>query len=281
MKSRPVDNFGMPPRLIGESEMQLEDGNLDKGTFGRVVRALMKDKLRPSDPDSYVVVVKVSLLPDLAAQMAEYDALKQVEPHPNLCSLVGYMVHDGTLRFVLPFIGGGSLEVVVKRDPQFFLSSLSRIVQATLDILRGLEALDKKGLVHRDRTCDAVVFVCLCNRFVFYSTHRVLCFCSGAGSLFPVAARNVMITVDGVCVIIDFGMAKAMRKGKAGGQREAYYRQSNDVPQPVRWYVLVLVAASVCIIYGCVCSCSCRCNCCCCFWCCCCCCYCSGSRVVC
>ncbi len=61
--------------------------------------------------------------------------------------------------------------------------------------------------------------------------------------LFPnvsVAARNVMFTIDGVCVIIDFGMTKAMRKGKGGGPQDSYYRQSNDVPKPVRWFVLII-----------------------------------------
>jgi hypothetical protein len=115
-KSRPVDNFGLPPRKIDAKEIELEAGDLDKGSFGRVVRGLMKDKLRPQDPDGHLVVVKVSLKPNLDDQMAEYDALKQVDPHPNLCTLVGYMVHTETLRFVLPFIGGGSLEVLVRGD---------------------------------------------------------------------------------------------------------------------------------------------------------------------
>ena len=161
MKSRPVDNFGMPPRLIDDTEIELEDGRaIGGGNFGSVMRALIKDKLRPQDPDQYVVVVKVSHQPDLKAQLAEYDALKLVEPHPNLCGLVGHMIHADpgcpdvqTLRFVLPYLGGGSLE---QRGAAWFRADVARTVKATLDILRGLEALGKANLVHRDSTLDAM-----------------------------------------------------------------------------------------------------------------------------
>ena len=56
----------------------------------------------------------------------------------------------------------------------------------------------------------------------------------GIRLLCPVAARNIMFTSDDICVIIDYGMMKEMRKSKQGDER--YYRQSNDVSKPVRWY---------------------------------------------
>jgi hypothetical protein len=59
---------------------------------------------------------------------------------------------------------------------------------------------------------------------------RDVCFCSFC----PVAARNIMFTSDDICVIIDYGMMKEMRKINQGDER--YYRQSNEVPKPVRWY---------------------------------------------
>jgi len=150
----------MPPRPIDATEIELEDGrSIGDGNFGSVVRALMKDKLRPQDPDSYVVVVKMSHQPNLEAQLAEYDALKLVKPHPNLCGLVGRMIHTvvhadptiqtQTLRFVLPYLGGGSLE---QRGAAWFRADVARTVKATLEILRGLEALAKANLVHRDST---------------------------------------------------------------------------------------------------------------------------------
>ena len=43
-----------------------------------------------------------------------------------------------------------------------------------------------------------------------------------------------MFTSDDICVIIDYGMMKEMRKINQGDER--YYRQSNEVPKPVRWY---------------------------------------------
>ncbi len=150
--SRPVDNFGMKPRKIEWDEIELEDGDLASGHFGKVKRGLMRDKKRPGDP-GHVVVVKVSKKPNLAAQMEEYEAMRQVPLHPNLLALVGYMIHAETeLRLVFPYVSGGSLEKVLSTDSSWGRTDLWRMVKGALDLLRGLEALDKSMLVHRDRT---------------------------------------------------------------------------------------------------------------------------------
>ena len=49
----------------------------------------------------------------------------------------------------------------------------------------------------------------------------------------PVAARNVVLTADGVWVILDYGMAKEMHTGQSG---DTYYRQSGNSLIPIRWY---------------------------------------------
>ncbi len=152
--SRPLDNFGMKPRHIDDDEIELESGELASGFFGKVVRGLMHDKKRPHDLQRYVVVVKVSKKPNLAAQMEEYEALRQVPAHPNLLTLVGYMVHAETeLRLVFPYVSGGSLERAITLDPTWGRTDLRRIIKGTLELLCGLEALALVMFVHRDSTC--------------------------------------------------------------------------------------------------------------------------------
>jgi hypothetical protein len=50
-----------------------------------------------------------------------------------------------------------------------------------------------------------------------------------------VAARNVMFTLDGVLVIIDFGLARLMH---IGTDDQVYYKQFHEFDRPVRWYIL-------------------------------------------
>jgi serine/threonine protein kinase len=216
----------MKPRRIDDDEIELEMGDLASGFFGKVVRGLMQDKKRPHDLQHYLVVVKVSKKPNLAAQMEEYEALRQVPAHPNLLALVGYMVHAQTeLRLVFPFVSGGSLERVITLDPTWGCADLGRIIKGTLELLCGLEALALVMFVHRDSTCLAS------SMCVVYSFVDCVIFTSQSRS--PVAARNVVLTADGVWVLLDYGMAKEMYTGQSG---DTYYRQSGNSLIPIRWY---------------------------------------------
>lgn len=49
------------------------------------------------------------------------------------------------------------------------------------------------------------------------------------------AARNVLVTVDGVCKIADFGLARYVGVNNSAGSDELVYEQASRGPLPVRW----------------------------------------------
>ncbi len=152
--SRPVDNFGRPPRCIDDDEIECEDKPLADGNYGTVFLALFKDKERLKlEPDGRLVVLKVSKNPDTKEQMKERDAIVAVGLHPNLVGLSGYLVaKTGEIRLAVPYVGGGSLEDKYKADKTWGRSDLHRTARVTLNLLGGTEGLYRKLNSHNDST---------------------------------------------------------------------------------------------------------------------------------
>jgi serine/threonine protein kinase len=152
MPSRPVDNFGRPPRCIDDDEIECEDQPLADGTYGIVYRALFKDKERIKvEPQGRLVALKVSKNPNTKEQMKERDAIVAVGLDPNLVGLSGYLISaTGELRLVVPYVGGGSLESKYKADKTWGRTDLRRTTQVSLHLLGGAGALYRRRNSHND-----------------------------------------------------------------------------------------------------------------------------------
>lgn len=103
----------------------------------------------------------------------EKDILFEVD-HPFLCG-IDYMFQSETrLYFVLPFVGGGVLDKMV-RDRLYLEESITKFYAA--QILIGLGKLHELGVVHRDMKLE-----------------------------------NCMVDENGYIKIIDFGLAKVLQE---------------------------------------------------------------------
>lgn len=99
--------------------------------------------------------------------------------HDNIVSYLSSAVVAGHVVICMEYVPGGSLQSVLG---QFGMLSLSSVRRYTKDILRGLHSLHSEGVVHRD-------------------------FKPG----------NVLLQVDGLCKLADFGASAAL--GDATGQK--------------------------------------------------------------
>lgn len=92
----------------------------------------------------------------------------------NVVRYFGSAITDGCICIVMEYVGGGSLTSLMGLFGTFPLPSARRFV---MDILRGLRALHEKRIVHRD-----------------------------------VGPNNVLVTIDGVCKLSDFGCSQSLHK---------------------------------------------------------------------
>jgi serine/threonine protein kinase len=92
----------------------------------------------------------------------------------NVVRYYGCAVNDGAICIVMEYVGGGSLTSLMGLFGTFPLPSARRFV---MDVLRGLRALHEQRIVHRD-----------------------------------VGPNNVLVTIDGVCKLSDFGCSQSLHK---------------------------------------------------------------------
>ena len=116
--------------------------------------------------------------------------------HANVVSVVGVVTSGRPVYLLVSYCDHGSLlSYLAKTKDQ---ASLTSKLQMCLDIATGMDHLASNHFVHRD-----------------------------------LAARNVLLDLDMVCKIADFGLSRAVNSS-VGGAGEEYYRSMNGV-FPVRW----------------------------------------------
>ena len=132
--------------------------------------------------------------------LKEATVMAQVEPHTNICSLIGVVTSGAPLMLLLAFCEHGSaLSYVKKNNPSTKLK-----IKFVFETAKGMAHLAKAHFIHRD-----------------------------------LAARNVMVDGILTCKVGDFGLSRAAggtgvgSEGQEEGQ-EDYYRSQNGV-FPVRW----------------------------------------------
>jgi serine/threonine protein kinase len=166
--------------------------NLGAGQFGTVNKMVLHDKPRPGA--ATMVAVKTLLADAPAASEAEFLAEMQLMMklrHPNLVNLLGIATKDDPLLLVLEFLPGGSLD-------KWLLAAQDVARDDQLYILYqvalGMDALHARGILHRD-----------------------------------LAARNVLVGVDLVCKVSDYGLSREVT------EERDYYRHRTDRAVPLRW----------------------------------------------
>ncbi len=92
--------------------------------------------------------------------------------HPNICTIYSIDEHEQQLFIAMEFVDGQTLRDLVGTDRRSVLQE-KRAIDMGVQIADGLAAANDKGIVHRD-----------------------------------IKPENIMIRKDGICQIMDFGLAK-------------------------------------------------------------------------
>lgn len=149
---------------------------IGRGSFGRVFHAL-------NAANGEMLAVKVIELPSAKSQSnisrkrgdlirdlySEIELLKDLE-HENIVQYLGFELCPQSINIFLEYVDGGSIESALHRHgpfPEEHCKSLTR------QVLKGLEYLHNKNILHRD-----------------------------------IKGANVLINSQGVCKISDFGISK-------------------------------------------------------------------------
>ena len=126
------------------------------------------------------VAIKV-LRPELSSGIGKERFLREIKlaarlMHPHILPLFDSGEDDGALYFVMPYVKGASLRVRLVREGQL---PLADALEITRDIAGALDYAHRQGIVHRD-----------------------------------IKPENIMIH-DGVAMVTDFGIGKALREAGA------------------------------------------------------------------
>ncbi len=92
--------------------------------------------------------------------------------HPNVCTIHDIQEHDGQMFIVMEFVDGQTLRDLVGSIHESTLP-MKRAIDIGIQIADGLATAHEKGIVHRD-----------------------------------IKPENIMVRKDGICQIMDFGLAK-------------------------------------------------------------------------
>ena len=145
---------------------------LGEGGMGVVYQA--------EDTDLDRLVALKFLPPHLAA--SEQDKARFVQEakaaaalnHPNVCSIIEIQEHDARMFIVMEFVDGQTLREKVHGGANSNSPlPMKQAIDIGIQIADGLAAAHEKGIVHRD-----------------------------------IKPENIMIRKDGICQIMDFGLAK-------------------------------------------------------------------------
>ena len=128
------------------------------------------------------VALKI-LRPELAESRASDRFLREIKrtsalQHPHILPVLEAGEHEGQLYFALPYMEGGTLRQLLKREKHL---ELSRVIEISRTIAEALDHAHERGLIHRD-----------------------------------VKPENILFT-NGVACLGDFGIARAIDLSGSGG----------------------------------------------------------------
>ncbi|CUG26456.1 transmembrane protein, putative [Bodo saltans] len=135
----------------------------------------------PLNPSLYSPRPPPSMLSREVDQLLQEVATLSSIKSDNVVRYYGCAVNDGSICIVMEYVGGGSLTSLMGLFGTFPLPSARRFV---MDVLRGLRALHEQRIVHRD-----------------------------------VGPNNILVTIDGVCKLSDFGCSQSLQKISAVSTR--------------------------------------------------------------
>jgi serine/threonine protein kinase len=167
---------------------------LGRGEFGVVSKMAARDLVQPGV--TTLVAVK-TLKPDATAE-AEAEFLAEMQlmmklRHANLVNLLGVVTKSDPLMLILEYLPGGSLDLWLlshREAVSLWDDQLYILYQVAL----GMSALHAQGILHRD-----------------------------------LAARNVLVGVDLVCKVSDYGLSREVT------EERDYYRHKTTRVVPLRW----------------------------------------------
>ena len=129
------------------------------------------------------VAIKV-LKPELAATLGSDRFLREIEiaarlSHPHILPLFDSGAANDLLYYVMPFVPGESLRTKLARERQL---SIDEALRLTREIASALGSAHQQGIVHRD-----------------------------------IKPENILLA-DGIALVADFGIARALRSSRANGE---------------------------------------------------------------
>ncbi|MFH1766450.1 MAG: serine/threonine-protein kinase [Gemmatimonadota bacterium] len=105
------------------------------------------------------VALKV-IRPDLAAAVGADRFLREIEitanlNHPHILPLLDSGAQDGLLFYVMPYVAGGSLRLLLNGDKEIPLEAVLRIAR---EVASALDYAHNRGVVHRDIKPENILF---------------------------------------------------------------------------------------------------------------------------
>ncbi|RHW70301.1 protein kinase [Trypanosoma brucei equiperdum] len=177
-------------------------GPVGAGSFGRVYRGL--------HPDGNIVAIKEYPVPSMDENNPEIQStlseirMLSASHHKNIVRYVDRCFQNGCLYIITEFVSGGSLAALVET---FHGLPCDIIRRYTGDILRGLQYLHDRQIVHRD-----------------------------------ISPNNVLVSIDGVCKLSDFG--GAVECAMQPPTSEDNVTLTSDEKSPTRKRTMVLTTES-------------------------------------
>ena len=182
------------PREIKDRDITL-DIMLGHGAFGEVYKGVLSENLDKALP--YIIAVKTLKTEDEDAKkefLLEATLMTQLH-HPNVSGIIGISTVNPPMKCCLQFMENGELLKFLQKHSGFRVLTEGALLQVAYDVACGMEYLHGLRIMHRD-----------------------------------LAARNVLVDALYVCQIADFGLSRAIPKG----------RQYLTIPGkfPARWTAL-------------------------------------------
>lgn len=168
---------------------------LGKGTYGKVylgfnmTTAEVFAVKRVEMPESKSDLQDPRQKTVLAAIKSESDTLRDLD-HPNIVAYLGYEQTDKYFSIFLEYVPGGSIGECYRKLGRGFDKDLTR--HCTRQIVDGLAYLHSKGILHRDLKAD-----------------------------------NILVDLEGVCKISDFGISKHEQENIYGANEAATTMQGS------------------------------------------------------
>lgn len=179
---------------------------LGEGNYAEVVKCQVTERDRGIPPYPVAAKIAKTAKSDARDDLLKEAALMAMLEHPHIVSLIGVVTvpRDMPPLLLLAYCEHGTLADYVTKDSELTMVAL---LSCCADVCLGLRYLSSRLIVHRD-----------------------------------VAARNVLLDSQLVCMVADFGMSSALGGGSESstGYAETYVRLGGELP--VRWASVEVLA---------------------------------------